>query len=217
MLLRGDGTLRVGSMLGWISSRYGVTRRLDVGVGVPFMLVGIAADVRLALVQERVWALSVWGMVQVPFHPGGTGLARSFFGFNYSGGGPWWTAGALLTVTGERASFHLGLHANQRSLLGGLWGLATVSAEFRLIDGMKAIGQAVLFGELVNESASTTERRSLLSNAQPRVMPYALLGVRVYSRRSAVDLGLLATVGDQSLLAYGPVSVWPFLSGGYWF
>jgi hypothetical protein len=82
---------------------------------------------------------------------------------------------------------------------------------------MKAIGQAVLFGELVNESASTLERRSLLSNSQPRLMPYALLGVRVYSRRSAVDLGVLATVGDQSLLAYGPVSVWPVLSGGYWF
>lgn len=210
-LQRGDGAVSVGSLLGWVALRYGVHRRVDVGVGVPYALVGLSADARVALVSEPRWALSAWMMVQVPMHPG-TSAAADFFGFTWAGGGAWGAVGPLLSIFGERGGVHIGAHVAQRVSMGGLWGLAHVSADVRVADGVKILGQAMVFGEMVNESASTLSRRSLLGNAQPRVMPYGTIGVRLFNRRSSVDVGALVIVGEKSLLSYGPASVWPWLS-----
>lgn len=210
-LQRGDGAVSVGSLLGWVALRYGVHRRVDVGVGVPYALVGVAADARIALVSEAGWALSAWVMAQVPLHPG-TSQAGDFFGFTWAGGGAWGAVGPLVSVFGERGGVHLGAHVAQRISMGGLWGLAHVSADYRVADGVKILGQALVFAEMVAESSATVGRRTLLGNAQPRVMPYATLGVRLYNRRSSVDVGALVIAGERSLLAYGPVSVWPWLS-----
>ncbi len=215
-LAPGDGALTVGSLLGWVALRYGAHRRVDVGVGVPFALVGVAADVRVAIVQERWWALSGWVMAQVPLHPG-TSSAGDFFGFTFSGGGPWWAAGPLLSFWGDRGGAHFGVHLAQRALLGGLWTLAHATVDVRITDGVKALAQALLFAEAIPEGASTLSQRTLLGNSQPRIMPYATLGVRLYTRRSSVDLGALLIVGERSLLAYGPASVWPWLSATHAF
>jgi hypothetical protein len=210
-LAQGDGAVSVGSLLGWVALRYGAHRRVDVGVGVPYALVGVAADVRIALVSEQSWALSAWVMAQVPVHPG-TSVAGDFFGFTWGGGGAWGAVGPLVSIFGDRGGVHFGAHVAQRVSMGGLWGLAHLSADVRVADGVKILGQALVFAEMVNESSATIGRRALIGNQQPRVMPYGTLGVRLFNRRSSVDVGALVIVGDKSLLAYGPVSVWPWLS-----
>ncbi len=210
-LQRGDGAISVGSLLGWVAVRYGAHRRLDVGVGVPYALVGVSADARIALVSEQHWALSAWMMVQVPLHPGSSN-AGDFFGFTWGGGGAWGAVGPLVSIFGERGGVHFGAHVAQRVSMGGLWGLAHVSADVRVADGVKILGQALVFAEMVDESSVAITRRTLLGNAQPRIMPYGTLGVRLFNRRSSVDVGALVVVGEKSLLAYGPVSVWPWLS-----
>lgn len=210
-LAQGDGAVSVGSLLGWVALRYGAHRRVDVGVGVPYALVGVSVDTRIALVSERSWALSAWVMAQVPLHPG-TSAAGDFFGFTWGGGGAWGAVGPLVSVFGDRGGVHIGAHVAQRVSMGGLWGLAHVSADVRVADGVKILGQALVFAEMVNETSATIGRRTLIGNQQPRVMPYATLGVRLFNRRSSVDVGALVIVGERSLLAYGPVSVWPWLS-----
>ncbi|MFO0558127.1 MAG: hypothetical protein U0269_08915 [Polyangiales bacterium] len=210
-LAQGDGAVSVGSLLGWVALRYGAHRRVDVGVGVPYALVGVSADVRIALVSERSWALSAWVMAQVPVHPG-TSVAGDFFGFTWGGGGAWGAVGPLVSIFGDRGGVHFGAHVAQRVSMGGLWGLAHLSADVRVADGVKILGQALVFGEMVNESSATVGRRALIGNQQPRVMPYGTLGVRLFNRRSSVDVGALVIVGERSLLAYGSVSVWPWLS-----
>lgn len=210
-LPQGDGALSVGSLLGWVALRYGLHRRVDVGVGVPYALVGVSAEMRIALVLERNWALSAWAMAQVPLHPG-TSAAGDFFGFTWGGGGAWGAVGPLVSIFGDRGGVHFGVHLAQRVSMGGLWGLAHVSVDARVTDGVKILGQVLTFGELVNEASDTVARRVLLGPQQPRVMPYGTLGVRLFNRRSSVDVGALLIVGDKSLLAYGPVSLWPWLS-----
>ncbi|MDP3278986.1 MAG: hypothetical protein Q8Q09_27585 [Deltaproteobacteria bacterium] len=210
-----DNTLELGSLLGWVAVRRGLHRRVDVGVGLPFALVGLSADVRVALVRERAWALALWGMTQVPIHPGPG--ATDFLGFTWGGGGPWWAAGPLLSVGGEGGGVHVGVHVGQRALLGGLWGLAHASFDLRVTEGVKLLAQVVVLGELAQEQAARTALRSLLGNSQPRVMPYGLLGARLFGRKSAVDVGLLIIGGERSLLAYGPISVWPWLRASHSF
>jgi hypothetical protein len=122
-----------------------------------------------------------------------------------------------LSFWGDRGGAHFGVHLAQRALLGGLWTLAHATVDVRITDGVKALAQALLFAEALPEGASTLSQRTLLGNSQPRIMPYATLGVRLYTRRSSVDLGALLIVGERSLLAYGPASVWPWLSATHAF
>ncbi|MBL8683779.1 MAG: hypothetical protein JNK05_31695 [Myxococcales bacterium] len=212
-LRAGDGAVAVGTLLGWVAVRYGAHRRIDVGVGVPYALVGLSADVRFNIVSESNVAFGLWAMVQIPMHPGTT-VASDFFGFTWNGGGAWGAVGPVFSVWGDRGGLHIGAHAAQRVSMGGLWTLAHLTVDARIVDGVKALGQIFVFGEAIPERASTTSRLTLLGNAQPRWMPYGTLGVRLFTRKSSVDVGALVIVGERSLLAWGtsPVSVWPWLS-----
>jgi hypothetical protein len=216
LVAAGDVAVSVGSLLGWAALRYGAHRRVDVGVGVPFALVGLSADARVLVFEDDRFALSLWAMAQVPMHPG-TAVASDFFSFTWAGGGPWIAAGPVASLSGDRGAVTLGVHGGQRLAMGGLWLLAHLTVDVRLVDGLKLVTQAALLGEAALEVASPLGRRSLLGNAQPRWMPYATLGVRLFTRKSSVDLGALVIVGERSLLAYGPVSVWPWLNATHTF
>ena len=54
--------------------------------------------------------------------------------------------------------------------------------------------------------------RALVGSAHPRVLPYAVLGARVHSRRFSLDIGALLVFGNDTPLAVAPVTVWPWTS-----
>jgi hypothetical protein len=215
IVARGDRVVTLGSLLGWVGLRFGAHRRVDVGVGLPFGLAGVSVDARVVLVQRPRWALSGWALAQISMAPGGS--AGELLGFTWAGGGPWWVLGPLASIWSDRGGLHLGAHVGQRALLGGLWGLAHATVELRVVDGVKFLGQGVLLTELRAEQASTVGRLTLLGNGGSRVMPYATLGARLHTRQSAVDVGALVVFSDRALFAYGPVSVWPWLSASHAF
>jgi hypothetical protein len=215
-LHHGDSMLTVLGSLGWLGIRHGFTRRFDAGIGLPYYLAGLSADARFALALGDTAAVSLWGYVTVPLHPG-DGSPASWLGFTWQGGGPAWVFGPLASVWGSRAGVHLGVHLAQRTLLGGLWLMSHATVEARILDSVRAIVQAVVLAEIVNETGSPGGSTALLGNAHPRILPYGLAGVRIHSRRFAVDFGLLVVIGSDTPLSTGTAGLWPWLSMGYTF
>ncbi len=195
--------------LGWVGVRFGLTRRIDVGVGVPYYFLGVSADARVAFVQQRGFAASWWGYVSVPLQPGGA-RSTTNLGFTWAHAGMGWITGPLVSVWGERAGFHAGVHLAQRTGLGGVWLMSHATVEFRVVPGMKLVGQAIAFYELAAENG--THEAALVGNGQARFLPYVLGGLRFYTRRFAADFGLLAPLDTHDPLYTERLPVLPWVS-----
>ncbi len=209
-LHQGDTMVTAMGATGWLGLRYGLARRFDAGVGVPYYAAGVAFDARFAIVLGDHVALSLWGLATVPVLPGGSDPG-AFFGFTWRGAGPAWVLGPVFSVWGARAGVHVGAHVAQRVLLGGAWALVHLTVEARLVDSVRLIVQGVVMGEMINEqSPAGVSSHALIGNGQPRVHPYIVLGARVHSRRFAVDFGALVSFVDGSPLAGGAPGLWPW-------
>jgi hypothetical protein len=193
---------------GWLGVRYGFARRFDAGIGVPYYAAGVSIDARYAIVLGEHAALSLFGYATIPFDPGGHD-PTAFFGFNWRGAGPAWLFGPVVSLWGGRAGIHLGAHASQRVLMGGLWAFVHLTVEARIVDSVRAIVQGVVMAELIDEQ-NPGMSHALVGNAQPRVHPYVIVGARVHSRRFAVDLGALMSFTSDAPLASGTPGVWPW-------
>ncbi|MFO0652494.1 MAG: hypothetical protein U0326_40115 [Polyangiales bacterium] len=197
------------SHLGWVGLRYGLTRSVDVGVGVPFYFAGMSADVRVAFLQRRGVAISWWAYVTIPFKPDGE-FATSNLGFTWAYAGLGWLTGPLVSLWSGRIGVHIGLHAAQRTGLGGLWAFGHATVDVRIVEGIKAIAQGLALYEVAEESGERA--RTLLGNGQRRFIPFVLLGVRFHTRRFAADIGALAPLSDQSPLYSESLAVLPWMS-----
>jgi hypothetical protein len=111
----------------------------------------------------------------------------------------------------------VGVHVVQRTLLGGAWTLVHATVEGYVTDSLRAIGQGVLLAEVVDESGAGVRGATLVGNRHPRAHPYLLGGLRLHSRRFAVDFGLLAVFGADAPLSAAPVSLWPWMSASQTF
>ncbi len=197
------------SALGWVALRYGLTRNIDVGVGVPYYFAGASVDARFAFVNRPGLAVSWWAYLTIPFKPEGES-STSNLGFTWAYAGLGWMTGPLVSVWSGRVGVHGGLHAAQRTGLGGLWGLAHVTVDVRVHEGIKVIAQTVLLHELAEEQGDRA--RALLGNGALRFMPYALAGVRFYTRRFAADVGVLAPLSERAPLYAESLAVLPWMS-----
>lgn len=197
------------SHLGWVGLRYGLTRSVDVGVGVPYYFAGMSADVRVAFLQRRGIAVSWWAYVTIPFKPDGE-FATSNLGFTWAYAGLGWLTGPLVSFWSGRLGVHVGLHAAQRTGLGGLWAFGHATVDVRIVEGIKVIAQGLALAEVAEESGERA--RTLLGNGQRRFIPFALLGMRFHTRRFAADIGALAPLSDQSPLYSESLAVLPWMS-----
>lgn len=195
--------------LGWVGMRYGLTRSIDVGVGVPYYFAGVSADARIAFVNRPGLAISWWAYVSVPLRPEGE-YPTSNLGFTWAYAGLGWLMGPLVSVWTGRVGLHLGAHAAQRTGLGGLWFVGHVTADVRVTDNVKAIVQSMAFYELSEEEARGA--RALLGNGRRRFMPYVLGGVRFHTRRFAADVGALMPLSEQAPLYSQSLAVLPWMS-----
>ncbi len=195
--------------LGWVGLRYGLSRVVDVGVGLPYYFAGVSADVRVSLVQRPGFAAAWWGYVTVPFKPSGE-TASSNLGFTWAYAGMGWLTGPLVSLWTGRFGAHLGAHVAQRTGLGGLWFVGHVTFDVRLNESLKLIAQGVAFYELAEETADGA--RALLGNGTARFMPYALAGVRFHTRRFAADVGALVPLSEQAPLHSDSLVVLPWMS-----
>ncbi len=197
------------SHLGWVGLRYGLTRSVDVGVGVPFYFAGLSADVRVAFLQRRGVSLSWWAYLTIPFKPDGE-FATSNLGFTWAYAGMGWLTGPLVSLWNGRLGVHIGLHAAQRTGLGGLWLFGHATVDVRIIEGVKAIVQGLALYEVAEESGDRA--RALLGNGQRRLIPFALAGMRFHTRRFAADIGALMPLSAQSPLYSESLAVLPWMS-----
>jgi hypothetical protein len=197
------------SHLGWVGLRYGLTRSVDVGVGVPYYFAGLSADVRVSFYQRPGVAVSWWGYVTVPFKPDGE-RPSSNLGFTWAYAGMGWLTGPLVSLWSGRMGVHMGLHAAQRTGLGGLWVFGHATVDVRIVEGIKVIGQALAFYELSEESGDRA--RALLGNGAQRFLPFALAGMRFHTRRFAADIGALVPLSPQSPLYSESLAVLPWMS-----
>lgn len=197
LLRHGDVAGTYLSALGWVGVRYGATRTVDLGVGVPYYFAGVTVDARVAFAQGRGVAAAWWFYASVPLLPEGD-RASSSLGFTWAYAGLGWLSGPLVTLWGERVTASFGLHVAQRTGLGGVWLLSHATLAVRIIDGVKALAQAVMLYEAAPERAPRAE--ALLGNGSPRIIPYALAGARLYTRRFAADLGVLVPLSSDAPL-----------------
>ncbi len=209
LLRHGDVAGTYLSALGWVGVRYGATRTVDLGVGVPYYFAGLTVDARVAFAQGRGIAAAWWFYASVPLVPEGD-RASSSLGFTWSYAGVGWLSGPLVTLWGERVTASFGLHVAQRTGLGGVWLLSHATLAVRIIDGVKALAQAVMLYEAAPERAPRAE--SLLGNGTPRVIPYALVGARLYTRRFSADLGVLAPLSSDAPLYSERLPVIPWIA-----
>ena len=209
LLRYGDLMGHYVSHLGWAGLRYGLTRRVDVGVGVPYYFAGISLDARVAFVQNQNFAAAWWGYVTVPFRPEGD-LPTSNLGFTWAYAGMGWLTGPLVSVWKGRVGAHAGLHVGQRTGLGGLWLVSHLTVDVRLVPGVKLIAQGLMFYELSLEQGDRA--RALLGNDERRFIPYALGGVRFHTRRFAADVGVLAPLAEAAPLWSDRMAVLPWMS-----
>lgn len=208
--------LRVGDLmghyvghLGWVGARYGLTRSIDVGAGVPYYFLGISLDARVSFVQRPGLAASWWAYVSVPFQADGDSSTSSL-GFTWAHAGMGWMTGPLVSIWGRRAGFHAGVHVAQRTGLGGLWLFSHATVEVQVVAGMKAIGQMIALYEVAPETGDRA--RALLGNEQPRFLPYALAGMRLFTRHFAADFGALVPIVAEAPLASERLPVLPWVS-----
>lgn len=195
--------------LGWVGLRYGLSRVVDVGVGLPYYFAGVSADARVAIVQRPGFAAAWWAYVSVPFLPDGESPS-SQLGFTWAYAGMGWLTGPLVSLWTRRFGVHLGAHVAQRTGLGGLWFVGHVTLDLRLTDSLKLIAQGLAFYEVAEESADGA--RALLGNGTARFMPYALAGVRFHTRRFAADVGAMVPLSAQSPLHSESLVVLPWMS-----
>lgn len=197
------------SALGWVGLRYGFSRHLEVGVGLPFYFTGLSVDARVSFVRGSNVAAAWWAYATVPVLPSGDRPASSL-GFTWAWAGLGWATGPVLTLWGDRVAASVGLHLAQRTGLGGAWLLGHATLDVRIIDGVKFLAQAVVFHEASQERAARAE--SLLGNGSARLLPYALAGVRLYTRRFSADLGAMAPLARDVPLASDKLPVLPWLA-----
>lgn len=195
--------------LGWVGLRYGLSRVIDVGVGLPYYFAGLSADARVALVQREGFAAAWWAYLTVPFKPSGE-TATSNLGFTWAYAGMGWLTGPLLSFWTPRVGVHVGAHVAQRTGLGGLWFVGHVTVDVRIQESLKLIAQAVGFYEVAEETADGA--RALLGNGTARFLPYALGGVRFHTRRFAADVGALVPLSERSPLHSDSLVVLPWMS-----
>jgi hypothetical protein len=195
--------------LGWVGLRYGLSRVVDVGVGLPYYFAGLSADARVAIVQRAGFAAAWWGYVTVPVLPSGE-TPSSHLGFTWASAGMGWLTGPLVSLWTQRFGVHLGAHVAQRTGLGGLWFVGHVTLDLRLNESLKLIAQGIAFYEVSAESADGA--RALLGNGTARFMPYALAGVRFHTRRFAADVGALVPLSEQAPLHSDSLVVLPWMS-----
>lgn len=209
LLRYGDVLGQYVGALGWAGVRYGVTRNIDVGAGVPYYFAGLSVDARVSFARGAHLAAAWWAYATVPFLARGERPASSL-GFTWAWAGVGWATGPLVTLWGERVAVNAGLHVAQRAGLGGVWLLGHATLDVKLTDGVKALAQAVV---LYEASPERMERASaLLGNGPARVLPYALAGVRLYTRRFSADLGVLIPLAADIPLHSERLPVIPWLS-----
>ena len=210
VLLRyGDFSGMYLTHLGWVGLRRGLTRSIDVGLGVPYYFLGVTVDARIAFVQREGFAAAWWAYASVPFVGEGD-RPTSQLGFTWSYGGLGWATGPLVSLWNDRVGVHAGLHIAQRTGLGGAWIFAHVTADVRLIEGIKLIVQGVSFNEISLEKSETA--RSLIGNGSARWLPYGLAGVRFYTRRFSADMGALAPLSRDCPLWSERLAVIPWVA-----
>lgn len=209
LLRYGDLAAAYISALGWIGLRYGLTRHIDVGVGVPFYFAGLSVDARVAFAQGRGASAAWWFYATIPAIPEGD-RASSSLGFTWSYAGVGWASGPLVTLWGRRVTASFGAHIAQRTGLGGVWILSHATLAVRIIDGVKALAQAVTLYEAAEERAPRAE--SLLGNGARRFIPYALVGTRLYTRRFAADLGALIPLSEDAPLYSARLPAIPWIA-----
>jgi hypothetical protein len=209
LMRHGDVAGTYLSALGWVGVRYGATRTVDLGVGVPYYFTGLTVDARIAFAQGRGVAAAWWFYASIPLLPEGD-RASSSLGFTWAYAGVGWLSGPLVTLWGERVTASFGLHVAQRTGLGGVWLLSHATLAVRIIDGVKALAQAVMLYEAAPERAPRAE--ALLGNGTPRIIPYALVGARLYTRRFAADLGVLAPLSSDAPLYSERLPVIPWIA-----
>lgn len=197
------------SALGWVSARAGLSRYVDVGVGVPYYLTGISVEARVAFVQRPRFSAAWWGYATVPFLEGGAHSTTSL-GFTWRFAGIGWATGPLVTATLGRVTLNAGLHVAQRTGLGGAWLLSHVTVDVRVLDGFKVLVQGAGFFEVARESG--VRATDLLGNGGHRVLPYAIAGVRFFTRRFAADMGVLVPLSDEAPLYSRRLAVLPWIS-----
>lgn len=205
----GDVMAHYLSALGWLGARYGLTRRVDVGLGVPYYLYGLSVDARVLFYEREGFAAAWWGMATVPFR-GDADRATDCLGFTWNFAGLGWASGPLVTWWSDRLALSGGLHLAQRTGLGGVWLMGHVTADLRLVNGVKLLAQGFALAELSRESRARAE--ALLGDGGRRVLPYALGGVRFYTRRFSADLGLLAPLSPAAPLYTERLGVLPWVS-----
>lgn len=209
VLRYGDLAATYVSALGWIGLRYGLTRHIDVGVGVPFYFAGLSVDARVAFAQGRGVSAAWWFYATIPAIPEGD-RATSSLGFTWSFAGLGWASGPIVTLWGDRVTASFGLHLAQRTGLGGVWLLPHATFAVRIVDGVKALAQSVVLYEAAMEQAPRAS--SLLGNGAPRLIAYALGGVRLYTRRFAADLGGLVPLSEEAPLYSDRLPVIPWIA-----
>ncbi len=214
LLRYGDVVGQYVSHLGWGAARFGLSRRIDVGVGVPFYVYGISVDARVAFVQSQRFAAAWWGYASVPFRVEAD-RSTSCLGFTWAYGGMGWVMGPLFTFWQGRLTVSTGLHLAQRTGLGGVWLLGHLTVDFRITDGVKALAQTFALYEVSLEHGEGAG--ALLGNGTPRLLPYALGGVRFYTRRFFADLGLLVPLAEASPLYSDRLAALPWVSLGHRF
>lgn len=195
--------------LGWVGLRRGLTRAIDVGVGVPYYFLGVSIDARVGFVQREGFAAAWWAYATIPFVAEGE-RPTSQLGFTWSFAGLGWATGPLVSLWNDRIGVHAGLHLAQRTGLGGAWLFSHVTAEVRFVEGIKLLLQGVSFNELSLEKSDTA--RPLVGNGSARWLPYALAGVRFYTRRFSADMGALAPLSRDCPLWSDRLAVIPWVA-----
>lgn len=195
--------------LGWAGVRYGASRYIDVGVGVPFYFAGLSVDARVSFAQGAHVAAAWWAYATVPFLAQGDRPSSSL-GFTWAYAGVGWATGPVVTLWGDRVTVNAGLHVAQRAGLGGVWLLGHATLDLRITDGVKALAQAVVLYEASPERAARAD--ALLGNGAARVIPYAVIGVRLYTRRFSADLGGLVPLSSEAPLYSDRLPVIPWIA-----
>jgi len=195
--------------LGWAGVRYGVSRYVDVGAGVPFYFAGLSVDARVGFAQGAHVAAAWWAYATVPFLAQGERPSSSL-GFTWAYAGIGWATGPVVTLWGGRVTANVGLHIAQRAGLGGVWILGHATLDVRITDGVKVLAQTVVLYEASPERAARAD--ALLGNGDPRLLPYSVFGVRLHTRRFSSDLGALVPLASDIPLHAERLPVVPWIA-----
>lgn len=103
------------SHLGWAGVRFGLTRSIDVGVGMRHTTSSASPSTPGSPRSvAKAWPALWWAYASVLAAAGGDS-ATTNFGFTWAHAGMGWITGPLVSVWGDRAGFHGGAHLAQRT------------------------------------------------------------------------------------------------------